>query len=957
MPDSSVSIRLLGPVNIQVGGAPLAVDTRKAVALLAYLAVTGRPASRESLAALLWSESSGMDARGALRRTLSVLNSGLKGRGLVIDRGAVTLQETDVDVDLRTFRAALGRARDHGHDMDLTCTGCDEWLDAALTLDRGPFMDGFGLRDSEPFDEWQTAEAEAHRRDMAAVLERLARSRLAARSWDRAAAAGRRWLDLDPLHEPAHRLLMSTYAATGEEAAAIRQYRDCVRVLDAELGVAPLEATTELYESIRWGSFQVTTRTDEIAGPSAGSVPAEAGSTEGPLVGRADALERGLSALRAIRPDGRLLVIEGEPGIGKTRLARVLVDQLAERGSTILEARAYAGESAIPYAAIAELARVGLARPDAASRLALLRPDTLAEAARLVSIPGIRPRRVEPGDPLGRSRLLEALVDLLAALVSGPAPGIIWLDDAHLADGSTLEMMAFLVRRLRMRPLGLLLSWRREDLTDPIADELAAVAVAEGGIGSIALGRLGRDDVETLALASLGPGVSAEFVDRLYAASEGLPLYVAEALAGPGDGVSGEHGGIDAMVRRRLASLTGVAHQVVSAAGVIGRSFDLETVRHASGRGEEEAVLALEELTRRGIVREGASGDGGGTVRYDFTHARLRDVVYDSLGLARRRLLHRRVAESLAAPARSREGGLRWPLIAYHEGLAGRMSEAAEAHRRAGEDARAVFANAEARGHFEAALALGHPAVGELHRALGEVLTLLGDYSAAVAHLEAAASQGEPGSLATIEHQLGKVHARRGDWDRAEAHLAAALVSVGMDDPGRRSAILADQSAVAHRCGDAGAAERAALEALGIAMGAGERTAIARAEDVLGMLARRRGDLAAARAHLERSLAATDPGTDPSLQIAAMNTLALVVADSGDRTAAIDLTREALAMCERVGDRHRQAALENNLADLLHADGRGEEAMEHLKRAVAIFSDVAGEPDEPEPEIWKLVEW
>ena len=88
-----------------------------------------------------------------------------------------------------------------------------------------------------------------------------------------------------------------------------------------------------------------------------------------------------------------------------------------------------------------------------------------------------------------------------------------------------------------------------------------------------------------------------------------------------------------------------------------------------------------------------------------------------------------------------------------------------------------------------------------------------------------------------------------------------------------------------------------------------------------------------------------------------MNTLALVVADSGDRTSAIDLTREALVMCERVGDRHRQAALENNLSDLLHADGRGDEAMEHLKRAVALFADVAGEPDEPEPEIWKLVEW
>jgi tetratricopeptide (TPR) repeat protein len=88
-----------------------------------------------------------------------------------------------------------------------------------------------------------------------------------------------------------------------------------------------------------------------------------------------------------------------------------------------------------------------------------------------------------------------------------------------------------------------------------------------------------------------------------------------------------------------------------------------------------------------------------------------------------------------------------------------------------------------------------------------------------------------------------------------------------------------------------------------------------------------------------------------------MNSLALVEADLGRRDRAIDLVREALALCERQGDRHRQAALENNLADLLRADGRADEGMEHLKRAVAIFADIGGQPDELRPEIWKLIEW
>ena len=207
-----ISIQLLGPVRVEVAGAPLAVDTRKAIALLAYLAVTGRPASRESLAALLWPEADGADARAALRRTLSVLNAGLGAGALSIDRTSVTLHDDAAELDLRRFRAALGRARGHQHEPDAACRPCIRALDEALALDRGEFMSGFALRDSEAFDEWQVAEAESHRRDLAGALERLARSLAAAGVTERALVAGRRWLELDPLHEPAHRLLMELLA-------------------------------------------------------------------------------------------------------------------------------------------------------------------------------------------------------------------------------------------------------------------------------------------------------------------------------------------------------------------------------------------------------------------------------------------------------------------------------------------------------------------------------------------------------------------------------------------------------------------------------------------------------------------------------------------------------------------------------------------------------------------------
>jgi tetratricopeptide (TPR) repeat protein len=420
---------------------------------------------------------------------------------------------------------------------------------------------------------------------------------------------------------------------------------------------------------------------------------------------------------------------------------------------------------------------------------------------------------------------------------------------------------------------------------------------------------------------------------------------------------------VQALLRARAGAVSEVGRQILAAAAVIGRSFDPALVRSASGRSEDETVDGLEELTRRGLVREMAS-PGAGELRLDFTHARLRDVVYDGLSLARRRLLHARVATALVSERGAGDGRVRWSVIAYHETLAGRTEAAAEAHRRAGDDARAIFANEEAREHLEAALALGHPAVAELHGAIGEVLTLLGDYEGALFHLASAAALAGPEDQAVLEHRQGLVHARRGEWERAEGHLVAALA--GTEDPAMRSRMLADRSAIADRSGDPATAERFAREALSLAEAVGDPVGTARSLDLLGILARRRGDLEGARAVLERAISIVDAprpdgflaaASDPGVRIAASNTLALVLADQGDRERAMDLTIDALARCERQGDRHRQAALENNLADLLHAEGRLDEAMEHLKRAVSLFAEVGGNPDELEPEIWKLVEW
>jgi DNA-binding SARP family transcriptional activator len=226
-------LKLLGPPRIERGGRAVEMDTRKATALIAYLALTGQAQARDSLAALLWPDANAERARGALRRTLSTLRTGLGGDELRVDGLRIALDDEAVDLDVRRFRGLVADGR----------------LDAAVTAYTGDFLSGFTLKDSPEFDEWQQAQADALRRELAGVLERLVRSEEPRRAIEYA----KRWLELDPLHEPAHRALMRVHARAGDRVAALRQFHDCERVLDRELGVAPLAETVALARAIERG--------------------------------------------------------------------------------------------------------------------------------------------------------------------------------------------------------------------------------------------------------------------------------------------------------------------------------------------------------------------------------------------------------------------------------------------------------------------------------------------------------------------------------------------------------------------------------------------------------------------------------------------------------------------------------------------------------------------------------
>ncbi|GAB4433264.1 MAG: AAA family ATPase [Anaerolineae bacterium] len=987
-----LTLFLLGSPRLERDGQPVEVDTRKAIALMAYLAVTRQSHSRDALATLLWPDYDQTHARGALRRTLSALNKALAGEWLEVDRETIGLRpEANIWLDVAEFQRRLAACRSHDHPVDTICPDCLTPLTEAAALYRDDFLAGFTLRDSPDFDEWQYFQSESLRRELAGALESLVRCHTLNHQFDQAITYARRWLALDPLHEQAHRELMRLFAWAGERGAALRQYRECVRIMDQELGVPPLDETTQLYTAIQ--ENRLPTPPTPTPGESPAPVPlavttvpaARPRSFDYPLVGRAAEWAALLNACAA-SSQGHVVILQGEAGIGKTRLAEEFLAHAQAQGSVTLTARCYAGETNLAYSLFIEGLRSALSQSHLAAQLAEAPDHWLSEAVRLLpELATLRPGlpAAPPLDsPGAQSRFFEGILQLLLALCRGPQPGVILFDDLHWADAASLDLLTYLVRRLRGRPLCLIFTWRSESAV-PRLQQLLTEAQRAGPVTLLTLPRLNQTAVAEL-VSEIAPGLES----RLYAETEGLPFFLVEyliVLAKGGESIGGDDwtmpGGVRGLLQSRLAGVSETGWQLLTTAAVIGRSFDFDTLRAASGRSDEEIVTALEALIEQGLVAE-VNGSGDRSLTYDFSHEKLRTLVYEEASLTRRRLLHRRVAEALIGRTRGRQDlGALAGQIAYHYRRTGQDGEAAEYFKLAGEHARSLYANAEALAHFQAALALGHPEAAVLHEAIGDLHTLLGEYSAALtsyetaaALLENASAQAKPGgdetniasspprlsasASARIEHKLGNVHHRRGEWELAESYFQAALAAEKESgQPGESARLYADWSLTAHHHGQATKALNLAQRARELAESAGDTQALAQVHNILGILARSQSDSDLACQHLEQSLAMAEALGDPTARIAALNNLALACSASNRIERAITLTETALALCVSQGDRHREAALHNNLADLFHAAGQTEPAMAHLKQAVTIFAEIGAETGAPQPEIWKLVEW
>ena len=252
----SLALRFIGSPRVERDGQPVWFDNRKALALLAVLAAEGHAQRRESLATLLWPDADQAHARGALRRVLASIKSVLGEDALEVRRESLGLRlgASGLWIDVARFAEGVATCRGHGHTEEL-CPPGRETLTEVLALYRGDFLAGLTLRDSPEFDAWQSAQAESLRAEALRAIERLVRHEAAEGRREEAASLARRWASLEPLSEAAHRHLMQLYASSGERGRALRQYQECVRILDTELGAAPAPETTRLWEAIRGSSF------------------------------------------------------------------------------------------------------------------------------------------------------------------------------------------------------------------------------------------------------------------------------------------------------------------------------------------------------------------------------------------------------------------------------------------------------------------------------------------------------------------------------------------------------------------------------------------------------------------------------------------------------------------------------------------------------------------------------
>ena len=702
-----IQIYTLGTLRVVRDGYTVAESdwqTRQARQLLKILITERpRPVSTDRLIDLLWPDSASQAAATTLRSAINALRNVLEperpnrapARYIITQNPGYAFHgQNEIWLDVQAFEDGLTLA-------EKSSTPADKMrhLQNAIAL----YADDYLM--SDPYGDWARNERDRLRERYLAALLSLAALQAEQGDYTAAMATTRQVLTRDPVRESAYQALMRYQAEAGDSASALLTYERCRTLLAEELGADPSPLTQAWHQRILNGEVGPNGADLAALGPStvgrSPSVVAAKGEiralpqqvllpvfdeqTGTIFVGRTQEMAQVTDRLRtALQGTGNLLVLDGEAGVGKSRLAYHTLQWAAQEAATILSATCQPLEQQLPFAPLsAALGRYLQTLPD--DLLRQLPTASLSYLAQL--IPSVQDRlpelaayyagtTTEPAtqNDDNRQRVIDSLIALLAVLAKA-RPLALFLDDLQWADRDTLAVLSRLAPRLAQWPLFVLLAYRTDDLAEneELNTLLHTLRRTQPQVG-LTVPRLGQADVERYIHQMTGqsPTLSDLLAAALYQTTQGNALFVTEALRDlqerSATGAPQDQGWaallhqwsteqqpaaalrrnprVQEIILERIHRLPTGARDLLYLAAVIGRDFSLDLLEQTA---PQDPMAGLEMLIHRRFLVERPND------RLDFSHQLVRQVAYDAMFVLQRRRSHLRVADALAASPRAGE--------------------------------------------------------------------------------------------------------------------------------------------------------------------------------------------------------------------------------------------------------------------------------------------------------------